>query len=77
MRDLSSIRDQGLIIEKEKKKVRSKIHIPIKQKLDSYADLYEMFEKRIKETEFFFEKKRRSSRIELQNRIKKLNYVSD
>ena len=75
MRDLSWIRKQGRIIEEEKRRIRRKSHIPVKEKLDSYSELYEIFEKKFKDTEIFFQGKRYSAKIELQNRIKSLNSV--
>jgi len=73
MRDLSWVKKQGQIVEREKKKIRKKIRIPMKKKLDSFAELYEVFEQRLKDTESAFINKRMSEKIELQNRIKTIN----
>ena len=73
MRDLSWVKKQGQIVEREKKKIRQKVRIPMKKKLDSFAELYEVFEQRFKDTESAFINKRMSEKIELQNRIKTIN----
>ena len=73
MRDLSWVRRQGQIIEREKRKIRKKVQIPDKDKLDSFVDLYEVFEKRLKDTEYIFREKRYTEKIELQNRIRAIN----
>jgi len=75
MRDLSWIRKQGRIIEEEKRRIRRESHIPIKRKLDSFSELYEIFEERFRDTEHLFQEKRYSAKIELQNRIKSLNSI--
>jgi len=75
MRDLSWVRKQGQIVEREKKKFRQKIRIPMKKKLDLFAELYEVFERRLKDTESAFINKRMSEKIELQNRIKTINSI--
>jgi hypothetical protein len=75
MRDLSWIRKQGRIIEEEKRRIRRETHVPIMEKLESFSELFEIFEERLKETEIFFQEKRYSAKIELQNRIKSLNSV--
>jgi signal transduction histidine kinase len=75
MRDLSWIRKQGRIIEEEKRRIRRETHVPIREKLESFTELFEIFEERLKETEIFFQEKRHSAKIELQNRIKSLNSV--
>ena len=77
MRDLTWVRKQGQIIEREKKKIRQSIRIPIKEKLDSYAELYEAFEQRIKDTEPVFFNKRFSQKIELQKRIMSINFLPE
>ena len=73
MRDLSWVRRQGQIIEREKRKIRKKIQTPAKDKLDSFVDLYEVFEKRLRDTEPIFREKRCAEKIELQNRIRAIN----
>jgi hypothetical protein len=75
MRDLSWIRKQGRIIEEEKRRIRRETHVPIREKLESFSELFEIFEERLKKTEIFFQEKRYSEKIELQNRIKALNSV--
>lgn len=75
MRDLSWIRKQGRIIEEEKRRIRRETHVPIREKLESLSELFEIFEERLKKTEIFFQEKRYSAKIELQNRIKSLNSV--
>ena len=75
MRDLSWTRKQGRIIEEEKRRIRRESHIPIREKLDSFSELYEIFEERFKDTELFFRDKRFSAKIDLQNRIRSLNSV--
>jgi hypothetical protein len=75
MRDLSWIRKQGRIIEEEKRRIRREAHVPIREKLESFSELFEIFEERLKETEIFFQEKRYSAKIELQNRIKSLNSI--
>ena len=74
MRDLSWVRKQGLIVGREKKKIRQEIHIPLKKKLDSLAELHELFEERFKDTEPIFAAKRMFEKIELQERMRSLNY---
>ena len=45
MRDLSWGKKQGKIIEREKKRIRQTVHIPLKKKLDTFAELYETFDR--------------------------------
>lgn len=74
MQDLSWARKQGQIIAREKKKIRQEFHIPLKNKLDSLAELYEVFEQRLKDTEPIFEAKRMSEKIELQERMTAISH---
>jgi hypothetical protein len=73
MRDLSWVRKQGQIVAREKKKIRQELHIPPKTKFDSFAELYEVFEQRFKDTEPIFAGKRMSEKIELQERMRAIN----
>lgn len=73
MRDLSWVKKQGQIIEREKRKIRQKVHRPPKEKLDSFAELYEAFEYWFKKTERIFGNKHLSEKIKLQNRISAIN----
>ena len=77
MQDLMWVRKQGQIIAREKKKVRQNLHIPLKKKLDSLAELYEVFEQRLKDTEAVFAAKRISEIIELQERMTAINHPQD
>jgi len=54
MRDLIWVRKQGQIVEREKKKMRQQVHLPLKEKLDWYAEVYEAFEQRLDDTESVF-----------------------
>jgi len=74
MRDLNWVRKQGLIVACEKKKIRQEIHIPLKKKLDSLAELHEVFEQRFKDTAPVFAAKRMSEKIELQERMRSINH---
>lgn len=47
MRDLSWVRKQGQIVAREK--ICRELHIPLKKKLDSFAELYEVFEQRLRD----------------------------
>lgn len=76
MRDLSWVRKQGKIIEREKKRIRQTVRIPLKKKLDTFAELYETFDRRFKDTEPIFRGKRLSEKIELQNRIRMINFLN-
>ena len=77
MQDLMRVRKQGRIVAREKKKVRQNLHIPLKKKLDSLAELYEVFEQRLKDTEAVFAAKRISEKIELQKRMTAINHPQD
>ncbi len=77
MQDLKWVRRQGQIVAREKKRVRQNLHIPLKKKLDSLAELYEVFERRLKDTESVFQAKRISENIELQERMTTLNHPQD
>ena len=74
MRDLSWVRKQGQIVAREKKKFRQEIQVSVKKKLDSLAELYEVFEQRLKDTEPIFAAKRMSEKIALQQRMTTINH---
>jgi hypothetical protein len=75
MRDLSWVRKQGQIVEREKKKMRQQVHLPLKEKLDWYAEVYEAFEQRLDDTESVFGPMRISEMIELEKRVRSINAV--
>ena len=73
MRDLSWVRKQGQIVEREKKEMRQQVHLPLKKKLYWYAEVYEAFEQRLDDTESVFGAIRRSEMIELEKRVRSIN----
>ncbi len=77
MRDLSWVRKQGQIVAREKKKIRRELHMPLKKKLDSFAELYDVFEQRLRDTEPVFRGKHMSEKIELQERLRAINSSRD
>lgn len=77
MHDLSWVRKQGEIIEEQKRRIRRENCLPIKEKLDAFAELYETFENKLNNTKALFYENRRLARIELQNRIKRLNSINN
>ena len=77
MQDLIWVRKQGRIVAREKKKIRQKLRIPLKKKLDALAELYEVFEQRLKESGPVFVAKLVSEKIELQERMTAINHPQD
>ena len=75
MRDLIWVRKQGQIVEREKKKMRQQVHLPLKEKLDWYAEVYEAFEQRLDDTKSVFGPMRISEMIELEKRVRSINAV--
>jgi len=75
MRDLSWVRKQGEIVAREKKKMRQRFHLPLKKKLDWYAEAYETFEKRMDDTENIYRTKRLSDMIELEEKLRSINAI--
>ena len=73
MRDLSWVRKKGQIVEREKKKMRRQVHLPLKEKLEWYAEVYEAFEQRLDDTESVFGPMRISEMIELEKRVRSIN----
>lgn len=73
MDDLSWIRKQGEFAEQMKKKIRQETNLSLQEKLDWFAEAYECFEPKIKETEPVFRKKRMDEMIKLEERIRSLN----
>lgn len=77
MKDLRWIRKQGKIIEKEKKRIRCMSQISLNEKLDTYSELYEIFENNIKNNRVIFESRYHLEKINNQNRINKLNLIQN
>ncbi len=73
MRDLSWVRKQGEIVAQEKKKMRQRFQLPLKKKLNWYAEVYEAFEKRMDDTESVYRTKRLSEMIQLEEKVRSIN----
>ena len=77
MKDLSWIRKQGKIIEKEKKRIRCMEQISLNEKLGTFFELYEIFENKITNNRVIFESRYHLEKINNQNRINKLNLIQN
>lgn len=77
MDDLSWVKKQGEFAGQLKRKFRQQNRLTPKEKMDWFADAYECFEQKMKESEPVFRKKRMDEKIKLQERIRSLNRLKD